>query len=128
ERRRHTSTLHALDHISQLLDTCREPLPPATVRQEPLLRDIAARTAAELAAAERWPKADGKEREAPGTAPVESLRAASSAIAVRRKAERARTLDRTAEGAPDRDRALAQIDALRWLDRIGYHVWRAAHH
>lgn len=121
ERGRHLSTLHAIDHIALLLEACREPAPPAAVKDYPALTEMAAGVAAMLRDAEQWLKEEG-------TAPVDPLAAASRAIAVRRRAERARTLENTAAGKLDPDRALAEIEALRWLDRLGYHTWRAAHH
>ena len=37
-------------------------------------------------------------------------------------------LQRTAAGVIDAHSALAQLEALRWLERVSHHLYRAAHH
>ena len=47
--------------------------------------------------------------------------------AVRRR-ERPLVLEEAAEGKWDSKTALEVLDAMRWLDTIGYHVWRISNH
>lgn len=41
---------------------------------------------------------------------------------------RARTLARAAAGEISPEEALARLDAMRWLHRVAYHLWRIRHH
>jgi phosphate:Na+ symporter len=52
----------------------------------------------------------------------------SREIADRRRRHRPRVMAQTATGENDPARALAQLDAMRWVDRIAYHTWRAVEH
>ncbi len=58
--------------------------------------------------------------------PLHELRAASASLGARRKAERSETLNRTAAGATAPDRAIADLDALRYADRMAHHAAKAA--
>jgi hypothetical protein len=52
----------------------------------------------------------------------------SGAAAAQRRAERRRALRAVAVGSLDPDAADDRIDTLLWLDRVGYHAWRAGHY
>ncbi|HEY9170958.1 MAG TPA: hypothetical protein VI136_01595, partial [Verrucomicrobiae bacterium] len=41
-----------------------------------------------------------------------------------RRSGRPLVLKRTAAAGGDPARALEVLDAMRWLDRVGYHAWR----
>lgn len=53
---------------------------------------------------------------------------ASRELAERRKNQRSGVLDETAEGRWQPGQALRYLDAMRWLDHICYHCWRASHY
>jgi phosphate:Na+ symporter len=48
----------------------------------------------------------------------------AAALADLRRAGRPLVLKQTAEGRGDPAKALEVLDAMRWLDRVGYHTWR----
>jgi phosphate:Na+ symporter len=52
----------------------------------------------------------------------------STSIAQQRRELRPKILERTASGELTPDAALTEIDALQWIDRVGYHLWRIVHH
>ena len=52
----------------------------------------------------------------------------SHKLAEDRRTARPQILEATAAQKIDADRALNELRAQRWLDRLAYHVWRAAHH
>jgi len=116
---RHLSVLHALDHLERLVRAAGEQVDAPAVAA--ILTDSGRDLAAALDLVEAW---TGEAE----TAPAPALMAHSAAIAQTRRAERAKALARTASGALDPVTALARNEALRWFDRLAYHLWRAIHH
>lgn len=62
----------------------------------------------------------------PGT--LDHIEQASQAHADARRAARPQLLERTARGELAPADAERRLEAWRWIDRIGYHLWRAFHH
>lgn len=56
------------------------------------------------------------------------LEASAQALAALRREERVEVLRQAAEGVGDAVGGLQRLDAMRWLDRVGYHAWRIAHY
>ena len=112
----------ALDHLTRLVGDI-EHLRPALSGQA-ALRPRVTQTTAEardaLVAFGTW-LADTER-----PAPTEALRAASRTIGARRKLDRAETLASTATGAVTPEDALAELEALRQLDRMVHHAAKAA--
>lgn len=120
EHRRHLGLLHAVDHLDRLDEALGEPPEPRWVSggvPDPLR----ARVLDEMARLRRSLEPDG----APA---VEGIRQLSTSMAGHRKARRAEILERAAAGGMAPGEALERLEALRWVDRVLYHVWRAAHH
>ena len=66
-----------------------------------------------------------------GTAPdgwLGSLETQAAELAELRRRERRTVLNRTATGASAPSETLEVLDAIRVLDRMGYHAWRICHH
>lgn len=123
EYERHLSVLHAIDHLDNLIEALREPQHRPVLRSDPDLRAIAAELAERLGPIQQWhgSEVDGRE------GPCEAQRI-SQTMAEVRKSERVRILERTAHGLIEPTDALVWMDAIRWLDRLAYHIWRSAHH
>lgn len=122
EHARHVSLLHALDHLDRLTDALGEAHYAATLRGTTAGAQAAQTLAAALEAAAPWAAGD---EGAPS--PAATLGAASAALADERKSHR-RALLAAAATHLDPDEAAREIEALLWLDRVGYHSWRAALH
>jgi phosphate:Na+ symporter len=60
-------------------------------------------------------------------AALDTLQNLASQLADQRRRERIRLFEFSARGEVFADTALHTLDALRWLDAIGYHAWRALH-
>ena len=118
-RERHVSALHALDHLDRLARAAGEEIDAASVAS--LLPGPGRDLEAALELVSSW-TLDG------GTAPPPELAALSAATADARRAQRVDTLARTAAGELDPGTALAHNEAMRWFDRLAYHLWRALHH
>jgi phosphate:Na+ symporter len=56
------------------------------------------------------------------------LEGAAQALAALRRRERVEVLRQAAEGFGDAVEGLQRLDAMRWLDRVGYHAWRIANY
>ncbi len=121
-RDRHLSVLHAVDHLERLADAIGNE-DPAFAR---LVWEELGSTADELRDRLRtyaeWPERPASE------APVQELAVLSKRIAELRRARRPLVMEQTAAGVLDPDDGLAHLDAMRRIDRIGYHIWRAEHH
>lgn len=116
----HLSLLHTIDHLERWLFVMRE--------VEPLeaLRDTDFLVARQLVLHElelvdtlnhHTPPEDAKQ-----------WKTASKQLAEYRKAHRAEMLEETAANQLEMDQTIRKVQALLWLDRIGYHVWRATRH
>ncbi|TVQ30500.1 MAG: Na/Pi cotransporter family protein [Phycisphaeraceae bacterium] len=123
EHRRHVSTLHAADHLQRLIEAARETKRVRVARTDPALAEMVKELADGAAEALRWLRA-----EPDAAAPVSEMKSLSERIAEHRKSERAMTLERTGSGAIEPDAAMKLLEAMRWVDRVAYHMWRAAFH
>jgi phosphate:Na+ symporter len=118
---RHLSNLHAIDHLGRLITACREPHARATGWQGRLEAPLST-LAAELDVAASWLAA------VDDAAPTATLEAASRELAAYRRDQRGATLVRTARGELAPDAASRDLEMMRWIDRVGYHAWRAIVH
>lgn len=122
EHRRHISILHALDHLDQLGEGFRHGLTAQTGRLAVELGDVATNLAESLGAALEWL---GGESSAPA---LDTAQRMSLALADLRRRQRREVLEQTARGKVSTEDALGRLEAMRWVDRLAYHLWRAIHH
>lgn len=118
---RRLALLHAGDHVDRLIEACQEPRPNLA---DPALSQAARGLAAVVADANAWmesPLDNGDEM-------IQQLADASTSQADVRRLHRAHVLEETAAGRMQPDQAQRQLEAMRWVDRIGYHAWRTLHH
>jgi len=117
--RRHLAAMHALDHIDRLIDRCRQSARMETASDEPRLQLLAERLRDLCLAVSGSVDAD------------ESVLAADDLrrfLRNERHAYRQQTLMEASKGDIDTQTALERLDAMRWLHRVAYHVWRILHH
>lgn len=132
---RQVALLHAGDHADRLIDALEEPSSRVPETDEAAAR-AAASVSGMLASIAGACKASVSEpRPSPKTehagaiaATVPEAERLSLEIAALRKAERKSALHAAAAGRLEPDAAMARIDALLWLDRVMYHLWRCAHY
>jgi phosphate:Na+ symporter len=117
---RYLAALHCLDDLDRLSRACREtgPAPGLSLGGRPA--ELARRL--EAAVSEAVGALHGTE---PVEAAVEATRAVSAEIADTRRAEREKAFGRVAAGEVDAGSALLSLEAMRWVDRLGYHAWQA---
>ncbi|MEX2471619.1 MAG: Na/Pi symporter [Gemmatimonadota bacterium] len=120
EHHRHLGVLHAIDHIDRLTDALAE-AHGRVLPGSPEIRSEVSHALEILGRASAW-------LHGTGDSPQEALEGLSAAVADHRRAERLRILDRAATGQVDPSHMVASLEALRWMDRVVYHIWRAVHH
>lgn len=114
---RHRAAMHALDHMLRLDNRLGQTPRIAALSGERRL----ARMASMLAAMARRVTASGD------FAPhAERLRWLRGVFRGRRDGFRAATIDAAAHDHVGTDAAILRLDAMRWLDRVAYHLWRIA--
>jgi phosphate:Na+ symporter len=112
------STLHAMDHLSRLVGVlrARHHVPDAEETNTAF-----ARLGNITRLLDAWLGSDHG-------APPGEIETLARQIAELRRRQRISMLERTAAGHAAAGQALVSLDAMRWLDRIAYHLWRIAHH
>lgn len=121
EHARHVGVLQALDQLERLARACAEPAPRGPLERAGAPKDMAARIVEALEACA------AALREGDALPAALRLAEASRANADARRAHEPALLGRTAAGHVSPAAALAELDVTRWVDRVGYHAWRAAH-
>lgn len=136
EVNQHASLLHACDHLARLTDTLRE---RCRAGQPPIDDAVVAHAATTLTsiitllipACEKLSSGKGDASKAPEirlSTIIGEVERLSRDLAEMRKRERREALASAAAGQLDAELAMKRIDALLWIDRVGYHLWRAGHH
>ncbi len=114
--------IHALDHLQQLAVVVKEDFEPGLLADEPRL-ETPKRLVTEMIEA----VTAAIQQQTP-TLARDQLQRTSLALAKYRRTGRAELLKESADGVVEADQALHTLNGLRWLDAVGYHAWRAAHH
>lgn len=114
--------IHAIEHLSRLQPRLK---PPASVRA--VLGDWRLDAATKMAGEVLRQGEAGLRGEADDDW-LARLEQSAADLAQLRRLERPKILQQTAGGASAPSRALDLLDAMRWLDRLGYHTWRICHY
>lgn len=120
---KHLAMLHALDHLDELVRKCSTSEHQDWITRDGRLKKLAMTLA--QAANEVLPWLAGEEGAQPGTRAIAQM---SQALAQSRRELRPMILEESARGALSADGALQRLDALAWIDSMGYHAWRTIHH
>jgi phosphate:Na+ symporter len=141
ERLRMTSTLHALDHASRLLEALADgglPGQPAAASHAPRAAELCTQamravqtvggsiTSESALSARALPIGWSVSSEV--AAALESAESAARKLDALQRDHRAATLASVAPGELTAADAFAQIETARRLDRIAHHAWRSAAH
>jgi phosphate:Na+ symporter len=119
EHARHLDVLHTIDHLEDLSAAVQK------TSYLPLLAVPGAPRALAAEVRERLEPVEGWLRTGVGEPPTAAAATLTTSVAERRRSARLALMDATATGALPPDDALGQMDALRWVDRIVYHICRA---
>jgi phosphate:Na+ symporter len=115
-------TVGALDHLTRLLGDVRNLLPASRNIDvfPPVVRTYLSDAQTAIEVFDNWLR----NQDAPP--PLAELKRISASLGARRKQERSETLNRTAAGETTPDTAIAELDALRYADRMVHHAAKAA--
>lgn len=119
-RQQHVSVLHAVDHIERLINRCRQFRRIDVLDEDDTLRDLAQELSS-LTQEFGHPENIA----APLTEKLDKLR---RVFRTNRKTYRKTTLLEVSAGLMQSDGASDRLDAMRWLHRTTYHLWRLATH
>jgi len=113
------SQVHAIDHLARLATRTDLPHPVRLALSQPQFEPLRARcaTAIELARKGLTGQASGDW--------LAAMEAQALAMAGTRSEERLAILGQAAHGERSPAEALAALDALRWLESVTHHLWRA---
>ena len=120
ERERHVAVLHVIDHDENLADCCDEADNIRSLRDDEALLFLAKELCGRFNAIVESLNGKGL--------PSSFAEETSVMMTDVRKKEREMILHQIATGQISPDIAYRKIEAIRWLDRIAYRVWRAAHY
>ncbi len=112
------SLFHALDHLTRLLPRTVPPPSWLATMKHPLIREQAEASHALVQLAARGLRGQADEGW------IDEVERRSLELSQQRRDGRRQLLQQTADGASGPAPALDALDAMRWLDRIGYHAWR----
>ncbi len=118
----HLDIIHCTDHLMRLSEACREVENIRTAGHTEFLRSLTVNQLEQFDGIIAWLQGDLPE------APTKSVEEISSLFAETRKAKRTDIIDEIACGKIDPDAAFSFLEAMRWVDRIAYHIWRAMFH
>lgn len=114
---RMAAMFHAVDHASRLIGAVRRAPTGGVSLGTPVVDECAHRLGELLGAVA-----------ATGELDADRAKEVSTSIADLRRAERKALLESAAVHRIDPDRAVRWVDALLWMDRVAYHLWRAANY
>ncbi|MBN2160002.1 MAG: Na/Pi cotransporter family protein [Spirochaetes bacterium] len=116
------SVMHAIDHVDQLIIASREFGKLATMRNDRNLNHLAMTLAENVEPV--LVRLEGlKKKES-----LQEMESTSHYMKELRERQREEILGRTASGTIDADTAMRQIEAIRWLDRVTYRIFRALYY
>jgi phosphate:Na+ symporter len=119
---RHVSVFHAIDHLTQLTDALEEFEVAGNVPKAESCRAVCTDLA------NLFSQIPGMVSEGEINQAAKVMEEKSLSIADQRRAQRRVILERTATLGLDPDTALDELEAMRWADRLAYHIWRITYH
>ena len=118
----HISTLHAIDHLNSIIEACYEKQAIDTLKNSDLFKEMLSNFSNELN------ESENALQQKSSLDNVEKIQELSQYLANIRKLGRIEVLKKNAMGLLDSQTALEHIEAIRFIDRLGYHIWRVVRH
>lgn len=119
---RYVATLHALDHNVRLLDACRDTHFIKNIAKDPVATQMSVNLQMSFDSTQNWIAGHQE------TGLAEHLAETSEKLAEMRKKRRVEILEQSARSGGESIQILANLDTIRWLDKLAYHHWRAVYH
>ncbi|MBE0411761.1 MAG: Na/Pi cotransporter family protein [Anaerolineales bacterium] len=122
DQQRHVSVFHAIDHLWQLEEALNEAGQAGVAMQAETCKQ------AYIELVEVFEEVIPLVESGDLDLAAKKMENKSKQIADIRRNQRREVLDNTAKFQINADLALLELEAMRWLDRLGYHVWRTINH
>ena len=119
---KHLDIIHSTEHLERLSEACREVDNIRTAGHSDFLRNLTISQLKQFDGIIEWLQGDRPQ------SPVKSVEKLSSLLANTRRAKREEIISEIACGRVEPDSAFRLLEAIRWVDRIAYHIWRAIYH
>lgn len=116
---RHLATMHAFDHLQRLAHRCGQGARTRILHTERGLQ--------ELSSVLRNATLDLLDGQV-STAEEETLERLQKNLLQQHQQYRSRMVETATQQIVDTDTILLRLDAVRWLHRVSYHLWRVIHH
>ncbi len=120
--RQHLDVIHAVEHLTRLVEACREFDNVRVTAHSDYLRNLALSQLNQFELVLKWLRGEMKE------IPLENIEKMSSHFAETRRKKRTDMIGEIALGGMKPDEGFDLLEAMRWIDRIAYHVWRSIFH
>jgi len=120
--RQHLDVIHAMEHLTRLVEACRELDNVRITAHSDFLRKLTLSQLGEFDLVIKW--LDGEVPEAP----LHSVEHISAMFAETRRLKRTDMIAEIAKGGLKPDEGFEHLEAMRWIDRIAYHIWRSIFH
>jgi phosphate:Na+ symporter len=122
DQQRHVSVFHAIDHLWQLEEALNEAGMAGVAMQAETCRDAYHELIDVFEEVIALVESGDLELAA------EKMGSKSKQIADIRRNQRREVLENTARFKIHADLALLELEAMRWIDRLAYHIWRTINH
>lgn len=120
--RQHLDVLHAMEHLTRLVEACREVDNVRITANSEFLRKLALDQLEEIDIVIKWLEGEITE------APLKNVERISSMLADLRRKQRAEMIVDIARGGLNPEEGFNSLEAMRWIDRMAYHIWRSIFH
>jgi phosphate:Na+ symporter len=120
--RQHLDVIHAMEHLVLLVEACREFDNVRTTAHSAFLRRLTLDQLDGFEKVIKWLHGEIHE------APIESVEKISTMFAETRRRKRTDMIGEIAQGVMNPDEGFEHLEAMRWIDRIAYHIWRGILH
>lgn len=124
---RHVHVLHAVDHLERFVDTLGETENVKRVANDADLADLRKKLSAGLETARQLLSTETLASESVSSLHGD-LEGTWKDLARARKDGRIELFEHTARSMVSPEDALNRLESMRWIDRLGYHMFRALHH
>lgn len=120
--RQHLDVIHSMEHLTRLVEASRESDNVRTTARSDFLRNLTLKQLNEFDIIIKWLEGEVHE------CPLESVEQISAMFAETRRKKRTDMIDQIALGGMKPDEGFQELEAMRWIDRIVYHIWRGIFH
>ncbi len=118
----HLDVIHAMEHLSRLAEACLEIENVRITAKFDFLHKLALDQLGEFDGVLEWLNGEKKE------APLPGIERVSTMFAEIRRERRTNMIADIAQGRLNPDQGFEHLEAMRWIDRIAYHIWRSILH